>query len=627
MFYYEFSDLYEIDPTTKTHMGSISDQGTTFTQDAFGNVLSNTPATGQFTSGDVYYKERIMNMVNSGAKETQGFYVEDYFLNDFIESNHISIGRANIFSAFYRQQEKTTSITYSDVYQPATSWNGFSTFDYNEGNWKDYSRVFGTIQKIHYRDTNLVVIFEDRTFTIPVQKDIILSADGSGTLGISDKILGPENAMTSHYGISKNPESFVADGNVLYWTDIKRGAAVRLSRDGLTPISDVKMTDFFRDKYQDYQVYDDKSLYFRILGGFNPKHGEYLVQLPTITRHGNEWEGVVTVYDDLSDDSTWENILDPISGHPVNETVLAVGGTLAWSERQNRWTSFYSHMAEYYCKLNRLFVSWDRAFLYLHDFDLNNYNTFYGVTYYTELDFYINEKPSTVKGYKSITLEANKAIDSDAEGVEETEETSYDLTLVTDMTETSINKHNFDTRENKHYAQIPFVTTNSTGSEIIGLGTGRIDDNGQTGVIENEIVIGASGSDFISPNIITGTSSDPSSGNYGDQLYYLDGENEVLVGTISAINQDAVPGLLESEENNESLYGNIFGVGTNQFLMIDSTDQIFFQKFMFIKRNAFAEGDRMKGRYMEIKMKKRSKKLLEIFSASSTMFDSELSDD
>ena len=48
---------------------------------------------------------------------------------------------------------------------------------------------------------------------------------------------------------------------------------------------------------------------------------------------------------------------------------------------------------------------------------------------------------------------------------------------------------------------------------------------------------------------------------------------------------------------------------------------------IFVKRSGYAEGDRMKGRFMEVKMKKKSKRLLEIFSASSTIFDSELSDD
>ena len=623
MFYFEFSELYDIDKQTGRHLGPLAEQGETFTEDDFGNFTSNTPATGQFIYGDVYYKKRNMQMINSSTKSEQEFYVEDYFLNDFTESNHISIGRANIYSAFFRQQNKESSLTYSDVYQPASSFNGLSTFDYNEGNWEDYSRIYGTVQKIHYRNTDIIMIQEDKTFKIPIQRDILLSADGKGTVGVSNKILNPIVPVAGAYGISKNPESFVVNGDVLYWTDIRRGAAVRMSRDGITPISEVKMVDFFRDKSEHYQSYDPQYRWeldygniktymltgdhakFRILGGFNPKHGEYVVQMPTIARHESGWENYAEIYDDVN--SYWSDLTNPETGLPLSEDVLVIGGTIAWTERQKRWTSLYSHMAEYYCKINRLFVSWDDGFIYLHDLDSDNYNTFYGITYYTELDFVVNEGPSSVKGFKSITLEANQELESDEEGVEEDEKTSYNITLVTDMTQTSVNRHNFDQRENKQYAQIPFVTTNSTGAEIIGLGLGTIEDIGQSGTVLNEVVVGGTGTDYVSPNIIEGTSSDPSSSNYGDQLYYNNGTADILVGTIN----------------------EVFDVGSTdaQQLQLVSTDLIFANEFLFIKRNAFAEGDRMKGRYMEVKMKKRSKKLLEIFSASSTIFNSELSDD
>lgn len=638
MFYYEFSELYEIDTyntiiadsdiTNGVHLGPVSNQGDIFTEDAFGNFTSNTPATGEFVTGDVYYKKRDMQMINSGAKQKQEFYVEDYFLNDFTESNHISIGRANIYSAFYRQQDKETSITYSDVYQPATSFNGFSTFDYNEGNWKDYSAIYGTIQKIHYRASeygSLVMITEDRTFTIPVEKDILLTADGQSSLALSNKILGKENAMSSYHGISKNPESFVYNGSVLYWTDIRRGAALRLSRDGITVISDVKLKDFFRDKSEDYQSFNPQlnwelnygnfknymfnvfSSKFRIKGGYNPKHGEYIVQLPSLSRRGEEWSNIVSIYD--NEISTWENILDYTTivlqdgtpfGEPYKDIIKATGGVIAWTEAQKRWTTTYSHVADYYGKINRLFTSWKGGSLYLHDTDSDNYNTFYGVTYNTELDFSIYGEPSEVsmvKGYKSIQLEANKELESDENGVEETEKTSYDITLITDMTNTFVNRNNFDTRENKQYAQIPFVTTNGTGSEIIGVGLGTV----ETGSLQT--VTGFQ-TQFGSSSLILGTSSDVSSSNYGDQLFYNDGTSDVLVGTISDLNSDTELTLASDAD---------------AFVPVGS-------KFLFVKRSGFAEGDRMKGRYMEVKMKKKSKKLLEIFSVSATMFNSQLSD-
>ena len=604
MLYFEFSDIYEIDQYGN-HMGPLSDQGGPFTFDAFGNATSANPATGEFLSGDVYYKERFMQNFNSGAAGTLGFYVEDYFLNDYTDSNHISVGRANIYSAFYKQHDKEASITYSDVYQPATSFNGLSTFDYNVGNWEDYSRIYGTIQKLFYRENDIVMIQEDATYKIPVQRDILLSADGKGTVGVSNKVLNPKIPFAGNYGISRNPESFVANGLVLYWTDIRRGAVIRLSGDGITPISDAKMHDFFRDKEEEYRVYDPQynwsnnygviqgsmlsgdHRYFRIKGGFNPKHEEYLVQTDPIPNIEIRWEEETSVFEN---ETQWEE-----AGGFVNNKIE--GSVAAWRDKQKRWISFYSHIAEYYCKINRLFVSWDGGSLYLHDVDDENYNTFYGITYNTELDFSINDGTSSVKGFKSITLEANKAPELDDLGVEETEDTSYDITLVTDMTETFIDRRNFDQRENKQYAQIPFVTTNSTGSEIIGLGLGTgLDNTAGIGVVAG------SNTNFGAANIILGTSTDVTNSNYGDQLFFNDGTSDVLVGTISEVN-------------------------SNNVLTLSSSVESFNNEFLFIKRPAISEGDRMKGRYMEVKMKKRSKKLLEIFSGGATIFNSELSDD
>ena len=75
------------------------------------------------------------------------------------------------------------------------------------------------------------------------------------------------------------------------------------------------------------------------------------------------------------------------------------------------------------------------------------------------------------------------------------------------------------------------------------------------------------------------------------------------------------------------LVGTISEVNSNNVLTLSSSVESFNNEFLFIKRPAISEGDRMKGRYMEVKMKKRSKKLLEIFSGGATIFNSELSDD
>ena len=115
-------------------------------------------------------------------------------------------------------------------------------------------------------------------------------------------------------------------------------------------------------------------------------------------------------------------------------------------------------------------------------------------------------------------------------------------------------------------------------------------------------VVAGSNTNFGAANIILGTSTDVTNSNYGDQLFFNDGTSDVLVGTISEVN-------------------------SNNVLTLSSSVESFNNEFLFIKRPAISEGDRMKGRYMEVKMKKRSKKLLEIFSGGATIFNSELSDD
>tara|TARA_R100000008_G_C3586075_1_gene172403 strand:- start:438 stop:4547 length:4110 start_codon:yes stop_codon:yes gene_type:complete len=708
--FFELSKLYDVD-VSRRHLGGISDQGMVFTQDAFGNFTSDTPATGEFLTGDVYYKERNMRILNNDIDATttidegrNTFYVESYFLNDYLNTNHASLGRANLYSPFYKKFDKISSITYSDVYQPATNFNGLSTFDNNTANYRDYSEIDGSIQRIYARDTDVVVIYEDKTYNIPVQKDIILSASGEENVGISNQILGPPRPYNGHYGISKNPESFVVDGNVCYWVDMRRGAVIRLKENGISPISEVKMIDYFRDKSETYKEYDpqykweqnygfiDNDMleglhkFFRVKGGFNPKHTEYIVQFDHIHNVPDRWEelNASVLTGDAYDDSAfnWE-LHEELEAQIEENPYIIEGSTIAWAEPQNRWVTNYSHISDYYGKINILFTSWKNGALYLHDMDEDNYNTFYGITYYTELDFYINEGPSTVKGFKTITLEANQAFESDENGVEEEVLTSYDVDLKTDMTETSINRHNFDQRENKQYAQIPFVTTGSTGSEVIGLGevTYTLSDSILgPGLITAVPLSGTDITQFAGANIIFQNEDqdslgfgnfdalDPTSQAFSDTLYYHNNfpysnyfGQDIALGTITGIgfineefminqpdstipfiqlNQlytDDYPGFYDNtgsplefldQDGNPSDVDT--GFGTNPDFNPNHGNLIpgsTFNEFVFIKRPNFAEGDRMKGRYMEVKMKKRSKKLLEIFSGSATIFNSELSDD
>ena len=65
-----------------------------------------------------------------------------------------------------------------------------------------------------------------------------------------DKILSDIVYYQGEYGIGKNPESFAINGNRMYFTDVPRGVVLRLSNDGLTPISNFRMYNYFTDVFK-----------------------------------------------------------------------------------------------------------------------------------------------------------------------------------------------------------------------------------------------------------------------------------------------------------------------------------------------------------------------------------------
>jgi len=76
--------------------------------------------------------------------------------------------------------------------------------------------------------------------------------------------------FTGEFGISKNPESFASEAYRAYFTDKIRGKVLRLSRDGLTPISDAGMKDWFRDNLK---------LGDKIIGSYDDRQDEYNVTI------------------------------------------------------------------------------------------------------------------------------------------------------------------------------------------------------------------------------------------------------------------------------------------------------------------------------------------------------------
>ena len=198
---------------------------------------------------------------------------ESYKIRDAFISNAISINnRPLTYLENYRQNNRNASITYSDVYEQSTNYNGLNEFNLSRVNYMDLDDEYGDIKRIHSRDTNLVVFQENKVSYLPYQKSILYNADGSGNLAQSINVFGNQVTYEGEYGISNSPHSFKSWSNKMYFADERRGVIMRLSQDGLTEISQYGMRDWFRDNV-------DAKNENVIIGGYDPFNGQYVLSI------------------------------------------------------------------------------------------------------------------------------------------------------------------------------------------------------------------------------------------------------------------------------------------------------------------------------------------------------------
>ena len=165
--------------------------------------------------------------------------------------NEIGMGygvRAYINEKKPIQSHRFSSLIYSGVFNSRTNVNQTNVFSIAEDITKTVDPNNGSIQKLFAEDTNLTIFQENKVSKALIDKDAIYSAEGGGTVTSSNLVIGQVIPYLGKYGIGMNPESFAQFGYRKYFIDKNRGVVLRLSRDGITEISEYGMKDFFRDK-------------------------------------------------------------------------------------------------------------------------------------------------------------------------------------------------------------------------------------------------------------------------------------------------------------------------------------------------------------------------------------------
>ena len=199
------------------------------------------------------FKPKISESISSGLS-----WHNCFSFGNGLESNRVRDGFNEMFitngsrvsatiQETYEQENRKTGLIFSGIYNSNSGINNLNQFIQAENITKDLNPTYGSIQKLFSRNTDLVVFCEDKVVKVLANKDAVFNADGNAQLTANENVLGQTVPFVGEYGISKNPESFASESYRAYFTDKQRGAVLRLSKDGLTPISKTGMHDWFRD--------------------------------------------------------------------------------------------------------------------------------------------------------------------------------------------------------------------------------------------------------------------------------------------------------------------------------------------------------------------------------------------
>jgi hypothetical protein len=271
----------------------------------------------------------------------------------------------------YGEERRANGLIYSGIYNSTSAVNNLNEFNMAEAITKDLNPSYGSIQALKSRDTNVVAFCEDKVLKILSNKDALFNSDGSKNLTASNNVLGDAVGFSGDYGISSNPESLAVDGYRMYFTDKQRNKVLRLSQDGLTPISDIGMTSWFRDNLKPAS---------RLVGSFDEIKGEYNLSL----------------------------IHTP--DYKTSHAPSAIDTTLSFSERSKGWVSFKSFVTETGLSINDEYLTAREGRIWSHHNKTVDANTFYGDPLVNStIDILFNDNPGSIKSFGSINYEGSQA--------------------------------------------------------------------------------------------------------------------------------------------------------------------------------------------------------------------------
>ena len=455
-------------------------------------------------------------------------------LNWFVEESRIRGGfnnvetdlgvKAYIVEEEPTQQHRFNSMIYSGIYNSRTGINNTNQFSVAQDIVKSLDPANGSIQKLFAENTNMTILQESKVSSALIDKDAIYSAEGTPVQTTSNVVIGQIQPYLGEYGISRNPESFAYYGFQKYFTDKDRGVVLRLSRDGITEISQYGMIDYFRDNLP---LINENNTWIVSTGtstASNPSDDKEIFAYdinPNTTFIGmqvlvdGDFSGYIVDIEDtagLYDTVTIDRSASITAGEVVTFVSTApakiIGGydihnknyilslqqtpqyqdnnnysTLAFDELINGWVGFYSYKPAQLFSVKNDFYSVQYSNIWKHYSSAVDVTSFYGTSGGANITFVFNTNPSANKVFKTVNYEGDNGWQVDSFI---SEPTGYDFTVNgwENFNDSAQNVQSyvdgayldggvqyyagFNRKENKYYANLVNNSTATPGEVVFG---------------------------------------------------------------------------------------------------------------------------------------------------------------
>ncbi len=338
---------------------------------------------------DIFFETSTGGLISALTTTAIDIQFYNCYLLTFSSGTHIEINRLRagfnekafdvgvrayvVKENFAEERRFNTLIHSSGLFNSRTNINYINQFNEAEGGITiSLDPQDGSIQKLFADDTQIVVFQEDKISRSPVNKDFIYSAEGGAIpVTTNTQFLGTIAPYAGEFGISKDPKSFAYYGYAKYFTDKSRGSVMRLSQNGLVEISNMGMSDFFRDALAKSD---------EVIGSYDEYNNLY-----NITLIGKGFSG----FKDTNVATATDNYF-----------------TISFDEGAQGWTSFKSYKQEGGLSLNNIYYTFNSGKLWQHNDETVNRNTFYGAAAAESyIEPILNDNPSTVKTFNNISYE------------------------------------------------------------------------------------------------------------------------------------------------------------------------------------------------------------------------------